>query len=329
MTVTATEIRFAEFPNRHYNTGHSQTEVKMKKICIFGTGGVGGYFGGKMASASTGREIYFIARGEHLARIRENGLILNTPSGQTVCRPALATDNPCEIPECDLVLLAVKSYDLTGCLPFVNRIAGGGVVLPLLNGVDIAERVRQAADKAIVLPACVYVGTHISSPGTITQSGGDGKIIFGDDPWHPGYDPSPLEALFRQSGIVHEYQPDPYPSIWKKYIFIAAYGMVTSAYGKTLGEVYADDNLRSTVENIMREIVTIAGRKGVNLPENAVQESLDKAKAFPPETKTSFQRDYEKGGKNESDLFGETILRLGQETGVPAPATNEVYGILK
>ncbi|OHD57022.1 MAG: hypothetical protein A2Y33_08835 [Spirochaetes bacterium GWF1_51_8] len=299
----------------------------MKKICVFGTGGVGGYFGGKIASRLNDREVYFIARGEHLEQIRKNGLILNTASEKgLVCRPALATDNPAEIPQCDLVLLSVKSYDLKDCLPHVKRVAGAvGAILPLLNGVDIVERIRNVVDTAVVLPGCVYVGTHISKPGEITQDGGDGRIIFGDDPLGLRYDPAPLIELFRAAGIAHEYQPDPYPSIWMKYIFIAAYGMVTAAYRKTLDEVYADNKLRTLALSVMHEIAAIAERKGVGLPENAAASSLDKAKSFPAGTKTSFQRDYEKGGKNESDLFGGTIIRLGRETGIPTPFTNQVF----
>lgn len=267
----------------------------MKNICVCGIGGVGGYFGGKLAANSVNRNIFFIARGEHLERIKLDGLTLNTSGGTIVAHPSTATDSPEALPECDLLIIAVKSYSLTDILPRLKGIIGERtVILPLLNGVDIPERIRGVIDNGVVLPACVYVGTHIERPGVVTQNGGDGKIMFG--PGIDDFDPAPLSALFDEAGILYEYHPDPYPPIWMKYIFICGYGLVTAAYGKTLDEVYCDTGMRDTARGIMNEIEAIARKRGVNLPGDAVGQSIEKAKNFPPGTKTSFQRDIEKGG---------------------------------
>jgi 2-dehydropantoate 2-reductase len=297
----------------------------MYQVCVCGIGGVGGYFGGKLASSGGNGAVHFIARGEHLRRIRRDGLTLKTPSGTSISRPAAATDNPEELPVCDLVIIAVKSYSLPEILPRLKGIIGEKtVILPLLNGVDIPERIRSIIENGCILPACVYVGTHIESPGVVSQSGGDGKILFGPGPETPDFNPSWINSLFGKAGILSEYYTDPYPPIWMKYIFISAYGLVTAAYGKTLDEVYSDLGMRETVRGIMGEIESIARKRGVNLPGNAVEISLEKAKNFPPGTKTSFQRDVENGGRNEGDLFGGTIIRMGNELGIRVPVTEKV-----
>ncbi|NPV02677.1 MAG: 2-dehydropantoate 2-reductase [Brevinematales bacterium] len=298
----------------------------MKNVCVCGIGGVGGYFGGKLAANSSDRNVYFVARGEHLEHIKRDGLTLKTPAGTIVSRPAIATDAPEELPLCDILIVSVKSYSLPEILPRLGGVIGERTcILPLLNGVDIPERIRAVTGKGVILPACVYVGTHIESPGVVTQNGGDGKILFGPGPGMDGFDPSPITAMFDNAGILCEYHTDPHPPIWMKYIFISAYGMVTAAYGKTLDEVYADTAMRDSVMEIMSEIETIARKRGVNLPHGAAEQSLDKAAKFPPGTKTSFQRDIERGGHNEGDLFGGTIIRMGREMGIPVPAAEKFY----
>lgn len=308
----------------------------MKNIGVFGVGGVGGYFGGKIAQAinlgRTDKKIYFIARGEHLEKIRKDGLLLNTVESEgIVCRPAGATDDVEEIPPIDLYLVAVKSYDLDNAVKQISRnFRDRTVLIPLLNGVDIYERIRNHLSSCIVLPACVYVGTHIEKPGMVTQAGGEGRILMGSDPRHPEYDPEEIITIFKQSGIRNTWYEDVNPHIWEKYVFIAAYGLITAYSSKTLGEVAADRDLFTTVKKIMKEIALIARAKGVALSDDIVERSAQKASQFPMETKTSYQRDVEaKGIKNEGDLFGGTIIRMGRESGIPTPITDEIYSTIQ
>jgi len=307
--------------------------MSLDTICVYGVGGVGGYFGGKITHAiarnpqSTTR-VFFIARGMHLEKIPEHGLILNTEEHKgLVCRPSIATDDVRKIPQPDLYLLCVKSYDLDDAVRAVSRNIGAKtVVIPLLNGVDIRERIRKTLRKGIVLPSCVYVGTHIERPGVVTQRGGGGIILSGKDPQHPDFDPTEITALFDDLSIPFQWHDDSYPAIWGKYIFISAFGLVTAYTGKTLTEVMADPEAARMTGQVMEEIVAIAGRKGILLPEDIVGTSLTKAYTFPPETKTSYQRDIEvRGRKNEGDLFGGTIIRLGAQLGVPTPVTQSIF----
>jgi 2-dehydropantoate 2-reductase len=127
-------------------------------------------------------------------------------------------------------------------------------------------------------------------------------------------------------GINFSFQEDPYKDIWTKYMFIAAYGLVTAKTGKTLGEVFEDSNLIRDVEGIMKEIKIMAEKKGINLGEDVIKSSIDKAKSFPFGTKTSFQRDVEdQNKKNEKDIFGGTILRMGNDYNINTRYTEKYY----
>ena len=305
---------------------------EIKRVCIYGTGGVGGYFGAKIAAAFTNPQfknyaIYFIARGAHLQAIQQHGLVLKTPAGVIDARPTLATADIREIPPPDLILLCVKGYDLPQAAAAIKNVVGENtIILPLLNGVDIIERIRPVLAEGIVLPACLYVGTHIESPGVINQSGGKGIIIFGPDRNHPAYTAENVKALFTKTGIKFEWYADPQPKIWEKYMFIAAFGLVTALYGEALSGVMRIPAHRDLVQGIMQEIYTISVKKNIGLPATIVEMSMQKAANFPSDARTSFQRDIESGSRfNEGDLFGGTILREGKALGVATPVTEAVY----
>jgi 2-dehydropantoate 2-reductase len=305
---------------------------ELKNIWIYGVGGVGGYFGGKIAyrigqKPGDPRRVFFIARGDHLCRIQQDGLMLNTSEGTFLCKPEIATDTLDGLPTPDLCLLCVKGYDLTAVVTsLVEKVREDTILLPLLNGIDIYERVRSVLKKGILLPACAYVGTHMEQPGTVTQGGAAGIILCGKDPECPDFDPQPVIDFFQEMQINFSWVPDPYPALWEKFIFIAGFGLVTAYSGRTLGAVAADPDLREMVKQIMSEIVSIGERRGVKLSKEIVATALGKAGNFPFEIKTSYQRDIEaKGSRNEGDLLGGTIMRMGRETGIPTPVTDNVY----
>lgn len=298
-------------------------------IAVIGIGGVGGFFGGKLTQIlkdDADLNIYFIARGQHLAEIQKNGLLLDSDEGEYICRPTKALDNIAELPEIDLCLLCVKGYDLDKVLiPLKEKVSEKTMILPLLNGVDIYERIRKTIDKGVVFPSCVYVGTHIEKPGKVTQRGGTCTIHFGKDPHNDYIDPAIFD-LFDKANIKYSWLENPYTEIWSKFVFIAAYGLVTANSGRTIGEAVSSDELSRDLKLIMHEIAAIAEKKGITLPQSIVHDSYIKGKNFPFEAKTSFQRDFENADKpDERDLFGGTIIRMGAETGVTAETTERIY----
>ncbi len=298
-------------------------------IMVVGMGGIGGLMGARLAAGRVAgrRHLTFIARGAGLAAIRAGGLRLIAPDGSSArVEPDLATDRLEEAPAPDLVFVCVKGYDLPEA---ARRLAGivrdTTAIVPLLNGADIHERIRSRVERGAVLPACIYVSSRVREPGTVEHVGGAGLIHLGPDPARPGYGPGELPDLLEGCGIPFRWHDDPVPAVWTKYVFIAAFGLVTAAHRVSFGEVLAGPEMRRQARAVMEEIVRLAAAGGVALPADVVDSALQAASSFPPETRTSYQRDIEaRSARNEGDLFGGTILRLGRERGVPTPVTAEL-----
>lgn len=302
-------------------------------IAVIGIGGVGGYFGGKLTKGiNKDCELYFIARGEHGRKIKQDGLILRTAAdGEMICRPTMVTEQIEELPVLDVCFLCVKQYDLDSCIKRLQtKIKDDTIIIPLLNGVDIYERIRMVIKNGYVYPACVYVGTHIAAPGIVEQNGGSCELIFGKDKIYGGENPIKLCEIMEASGIRYKWSENYIKEIWEKYIFIAAYGLVTAGEHKTLGEVYEDVELRNKTKSIMEEIVLLGVGEGIRFSEDIVRKSIEKAKNFSFETKTSFQRDCENPNKkDERELFGQTLFRLGEKYGISILNIKNAYAKLE
>lgn len=185
---------------------------KAVNIGIVGVGGVGGYFGGKLANAypklsNLSVNTYFVVRGKHLEEIKQHGLILNTDDTKGIrCYPTLATDDISEIPDIDIWLLCVKSYDLEYAMKMIEqKVNSSTLIIPLLNGVDIYDKIRNFFTECIILPSSVYIGAYIEKPGTVTQKGGTCKILFGRDPQKKDLTPYDLFTIFGKSSIQYEW----------------------------------------------------------------------------------------------------------------------------
>jgi 2-dehydropantoate 2-reductase len=299
-------------------------------ICFFGVGGVGGYYGALVTKYfnETGKgNAYFIARGKHKDAIVEKGLLLKKEGGKEkiLIEPYLCTDTVNDLPVFDIVVVSVKGYDLEDITKKVNKISDKNtIILPLLNGADIYERMRKHLSRGYILPSCVYLGTHIEAPGVIFQKGGSCQISVGQDPLYPEFYPDKLIDLFKKADIMIEFFQDVNIEIWTKYIFIASFALVTATYNKTIGEVANDEKLAVIVKNIMQEIILVANALNIALPPDIVETSFAKANQFPHETKTSFQRDVEtKGRQSEWDLFGGTVIRYAEKFNTPFHNTKE------
>jgi len=299
------------------------------RIGIIGIGGVGGYYGGKLALKYSGRskhEVIFFARGAHLEAIRRDGLRLVTVDGEYLVRPAQATDNAGEIGPLDLAIFCTKSYGLEDAARAVaGNLSDDSVVLPLLNGVDITERLRAVLPRGAVLYGGVFISSAIQGPGVVKQVGGTGQLFFGPADPADVETYRPIETLLRDAGIKAELSADALLPLWTKYIFIGPMAGVTSLTGKPFGEVLGDPADRALVEGMMKEIEAVARKKGVRLPPDIVETSLGKAAAFAPTTKTSMQLDYERGNRTELDIFTAYMVKAGKELGIPVPLHKKVY----
>ena len=301
----------------------------IRAITVVGIGGIGGVIGSRLAlrPPAAGRQVTFIARGPHLAAIRARGLRLIRPDGTAVLvRPDLATDRLEEAPAPDLVVICVKSYDLDAAADQLAAVVQPSTVaLSLLNGADIRERLRGRLRRGIVPPACIYVSARRREPGTVEHVGGAGKIHLGSDPEVPAWSGGELRAVLQEAGIPYQWHDDPTVAVWTKYVFIASLALVTAARGADFGQVLADPQLSAQARGVMEEIRRIAEAGGIALPADIVESTLRTAGGFPPETRTSYQRDIEnRAPADEGDLYGGTILRLGARYGVPTPVSEEL-----
>jgi 2-dehydropantoate 2-reductase len=300
------------------------------KICFFGVGGVGGYFGTIITDKFNDQhDIYFVARGSQKSAICTNGLTLKKAGGEQIINvfPTQCTDNIDDLPVCDIVFLSVKSYDLANAAKSINKISNEKtIILPLLNGVDIYDRIRKHLFTGKVLRSCVYIGTHIESPGVIFQKGGSCNLFIGNDLRFPDFYPESLLLLLQKSNIDFKWDDNIEIAIWSKYMFIAAFGLVTATYEKTFGEILDDPELSLITKSIMYEIDQIAKKINIPLSADIVETSFLKGKLFPHETKTSFQRDVEsKGGKNEIDLYGGALIHYSEQYDIPIPNIKNIF----
>lgn len=306
-----------------------------KTITVIGLGGVGGYFGFKLAQTyydSPEVNIAFVARNETYTIIKEKGLtLLSDEHSNSTAYPNILISNLNDLPISDLILICVKAYDLEAvCLAIKNKIAGNTIILPLMNGADIYERIRKIIHNGSVLPACVYLASHIKEKSCIEHNGKSGKILFGKDPLHQNDTLNEIIALLKNAGIDLEFKENSLPDIWTKFVFIASFGLVTARYNKSIGEVNEEDNLRMEASVIMSEIKQIAKQKGIVLADNIVLDTFEKAATFPFLTQTSLQIDVQsKKEQNELELFAGAILKYGEELGIEVPATTKIYKEIK
>ena len=301
------------------------------ELAVVGLGGVGGYFGFKLAqhyAESAAVKVTFVARGTTHAVVRTQGLTLLSPEhAESVTHPARVLETVVALTQVDLLLLCVKEYDLEDlCRQLLPVLPAGAVLLPLMNGVDIYERIRRLLPHVIILPACVYVASHIKETGVVEHRGNPGSIVVGSDPQHPSFDPRQLLRLLTEAGITLEYQTDAFPAIWTKFFFIASFGLVSARYNQSIGQVHEDPALHARTRRLMQEIEAIAHAKGIGLPTDLIERTFQKAATFPYHTPTSLQLDVHTGkARTELNLFAGAILTYAEALGLLVPETQAIY----
>ena len=302
------------------------------RIAIVGIGGGGGYFGGKLAREyenSAVHEVIFIARGEHLKAIQEKGLQLYTREGDYIARPKFATDDPAKAGIFDLVIFCTKSYSLeSSALSLKANIHKNTVVIPLLNGVNITERLRKVLPDAYIVKGLTYIASVIESPGVIRQTDGSCKLFFGTD--------TPLAKKYQyildiliQAKIKAELTGKISSAMWTKFLLICPLAGLTTATGETFGGIIEDPRLKNMLWEMMKEVKSIADARKIELPENIIDKTLESISRFAHDTKTSMQIDRERGRDTEIDIFTQYIIESGKDLSITTPMHNEIYLKLK
>ena len=232
----------------------------MKQIAVIGVGGVGGFVGAKLAALGerdSNYQVSFIVRGAQLEAIRKEGIRLDAEEGKISGRPSLATERIADLPLLDYCFICVKGYGLADVLTMLKgKINDSTVIIPLLNGADIYERVRSVITEGYVHPAGIYISSFVQAPGHVVQIGPLSSIFLGKEPDQDRDDRSVLPIL-EAAGIKYMWKEDPFVEIWNKYIFIAPFGLVTAQEGKTLGEVFQSPEDLAETKAVMAEVVEI------------------------------------------------------------------------
>jgi 2-dehydropantoate 2-reductase len=302
------------------------------KIAILGIGGVGGYYGGMLARKyenSAEHDIFFVARGEHLQKIKTDGLKVITKEGDFIARPSLATDNPKEMESLDLIIFCTKGYDLEDAAQKVSEnVHSDTAIITVLNGVDNTDRLRSVLPRGHILNGCVYISSRINTPGEVEQVGGPCTLFFGPEEG-PTDRYTGIETVMKDAGIKATLSDHITPDVWSKYIFVGPLGSISSMLNKPLGAIMENEEHRTMLEGLMKEVEAVAHAKDISLPENIVQQSLDVASSFPYETKTSIQLDFEKGRQTEMETFTGYVVRSGRKLRIKTPLHDTVYAALK
>ena len=293
-----------------------------------GSGGVGGFFGGRLAQA--GCDVTFVARGAHLAALREHGLLIeNEPQGNIHLPKVKATDDPATIGGADLVLIAVKLGATADAVRAVTPAVGPQTaVLSLQNGVLKDEILRRAFGEQAVMGGVGYVATHIARPGVIRQIGTIQRIVFGE---YDGRRSARAQALLDaalKAGIQAELSDDVRRSIWEKYVFLVALSGATATIRKPIGPIRENPRTRAFLFDLMKETVAVGRAHGVALPEDYAQQRLAFADTVPADMTSSLHHDLEQGNPLEVEWLSGGVVKLGEEIGVPTPANRAVWDVL-
>lgn len=298
------------------------------KIAMMGSGGVGGFFGGRLAKA--GCDVTFIARGAHLAAMREHGLQLESAAhGNIHIQKVNATDDPASLGPVELVIVSVKLWDTEAAARQIKPLIGPDTgVISLQNGVIKDDILRSIiGDKAVMGGVC-YVATTISKPGVIHQTGPMQRIVFGEYDGTISKRAEALHAALRKSGVTSELSDDVRRSIWEKYVLLVGLSATTTSMRNTLGPIRSNPQTRAFLFDVMREVVAVGRAHGVALPADFAEDRMAFADTLPVDMTSSMHHDLDKGNRLEVEWLSGGVVKLGTEKGVPTPCNRAVCDIL-
>lgn len=298
------------------------------KIVMMGSGGVGGFFGGRLAKA--GCDVSFVARGKHLAAMREHGLTIeNEPQGDIHVPNVRATDDPASLGPADLVILSVKLWDTEAAAKQIRPLVGPHTaVLSLQNGVIKDDILRREFGEPAVMGGVCYVATNISKPGTIHQTGTMQRIVVGEYAGGISERAKALHAALVACGVTAELSDDVRKSIWEKYVFLVALSATTTSMRSTLGPIRSNPQTRAFLLDLMRETVAVGRAHGVALPADYAESRMPFADSLPAAMTSSMHHDLERGNRLEVEWLSGGVVRLGTEKGVPTPCNRAVCDVL-
>jgi 2-dehydropantoate 2-reductase len=298
------------------------------RIAVMAAGGVGGYFGARMAAA--GHEVHFIARGAHLDAIRKSGLKVESTLGNLHLKDAKVTDDPAAVGPVDIVLFAVKLWDTEKAAALAKPLIGPETrLITLQNGVDSVERIAPILGADHVVGGIAYLATVISAPGVISHTSPFAAMQCGRIDAKPDAKLAAFADAAKAASVDIKISDRINRDRWEKFVFLVALSGMTSAARSTLGPVMADDETRAFYRALMAETLAVGRAQGVPLSEDYIEERMKFSDAAPKGLKASMYHDLERGNRLELDWLAGTVVALARKTGVPVPANEAVYTLLK
>jgi 2-dehydropantoate 2-reductase len=293
-----------------------------------GAGGVGGYFGARLAHS--GEDVTFIARGSHLTAMRANGLQVFSANGDVLVKPVKASDKPAEVGQVDLVVVAVKLWSTQQALADARPLVGTNTaVVSFQNGVIAVDAITEVFGKERALGGVSNIGAVIEKPGVIRHTGSMASLTFGelDGKMSPRVQTF-LEACTK-AGIQARATDDIQKAIWEKYVFLVAASAMTSLTRLPLGPIREDPDTRALAAQIMSEAYAVGKAKGVRLDADLVDKLLQRLDGLPREMVASMLGDLERGNRLELPWLSGGVVQMGKALGVATPANAFIYAALK
>jgi 2-dehydropantoate 2-reductase len=298
------------------------------QFAIFGTGGVGGYFGGRLAQA--GEEVSFIARGAHLAAIREKGLRVESLAGDFVINPAKASDDPAQIGPVDVVLVATKAWQVGEAAQKMRPLLGTQtIVVPLQNGISAPDELSDALGKERVLGGLCRISAFIGGPGLIQHVGVQPYIAFGERDGTHTQRVEQLRAAFEGcQGLTAAVPDDIEAAMWDKFIFIAAISGVGAITRQPVGGFRAVPESRALLVAALDETIALARARGIHLPADQTARTLDFIDKASPTMIASMQKDILEGKPSELEAQNGAVVKLARALGLRATTHEFIYACL-
>lgn len=293
------------------------------KITVVGSGGVGAYFGGRLANS--GNDVTFIARGAHLDAISKNGLIVKSINGDFKVTKAKATDNLVKTQKADLIIIAVKAWQVKDLAHQIKPLLGENtLVLPLQNGVLSSEELREVLPHKNVLAGLCRIISKIEAPGVINHLAVDPTIVFGEYDNHKSERLLPIQEAFEKAGFKSFIAEDIQVERWKKFVYIcsSAWLAVTRS---TNGQVCEQPETRQILFDLFVEVATLARKLGVNISTGFEEKTLATTEGFPYNSTSSLTRDVWAGKPSELEYQNGTVVRLAKEIGFEVPINRFIY----
>jgi 2-dehydropantoate 2-reductase len=296
------------------------------RIGIMGSGGLGGYFGAKLAQG--GAQVHFIARGRHLQAMRSDGLRIEGPEPLHLAS-VNATADPREVGVVDVVMLGVKLWDTDAAIDQMRPMVGPETaVISFQNGVLKDQYLRAAFPAKQVMGGVGYVATTIEAPGVIRQTGPMQRLLFGEFDGSKSGRGQALLAACLAGGINAELSTDIVREIWQKYVFLVGLSGTTTSMRTTIGPIRSNPQTRAFLSDVMQEVIAVARAHGVALPADYLASAMQRADTVAADMTSSMHHDLERGNRLEVRWLSGGVAELGREKGVPTPLNRAIADIL-